>query len=252
SSALLSYPLLLKRRGYHCLDGIKVVTRFPFGLFLKGAYYAGESQILVYPELKHVPDAVIQNLAVQGHEQPLSRRGPGTDLYNLRLYHPGDDSRTIHWMTTARTAQLMIRETEAEDQRRITLALSTIAPVSYEECFERGVTLAASLVAYFHERGYAIRALVGPQDIPLRWDEEHVRSILRALALCERVSPSNDDSIAAAFHSLRQDDQADACTIAILPWPDVQLVTMCQGFQHLIHVAEDKEYLDAARPGVPA
>ncbi len=39
SSALISYPLLVRRRGPYRFDGIRVITPFPFGLFHKIASY---------------------------------------------------------------------------------------------------------------------------------------------------------------------------------------------------------------------
>lgn len=70
----------------------------------------------------------MDELVSEGQGQSLPQRGRGTQLYNLRLYQPGDDSRAIHWMTTARTSQLIVRETEAEDQRLVTVILSLMAP----------------------------------------------------------------------------------------------------------------------------
>ena len=110
-------------------------------------------------------------------------------LYNLREYRPGDDSRAIHWMTTARTSKLMLKETEADDQRIVTILLSPVAAADNEIAFERAVSIAASLVAYFHDRDYSIRAVIGDEEIRFGTGVEHYVRILRALALCKRRVP---------------------------------------------------------------
>ena len=67
-------------------------------------------------------------------------------------------------MTTARTSQLIVRETEAEDQRRITVVLSIVAPEECEPLFERSVTFVASLLWQLTERAYPVRLIVGTED----------------------------------------------------------------------------------------
>ena len=137
-----SYPLLVKRRGTFVLEGVKLFTRFPFGLFVKVATFPVRSEIIVYPEIKDLPPVLLDDLSMAGHDRELPRRGHGTTLHNLRLYQPGDDSRTIHWKTTARKSLLIVRETEAEDQRQVTILLHThVSDLSgcadFRDLFER-------------------------------------------------------------------------------------------------------------------
>src|SRR5581483_8029871 len=122
------YPLLLTRRGRHRFEGVKVITRFPFGLISKAAALPLTSDVLVYREIRPLPGESARELTAIGREQPMPRRGHGSALYNLRDYHSGDDSRAIHWKTSARQSRLIVREAEAEDQRSVTIALATAAP----------------------------------------------------------------------------------------------------------------------------
>jgi uncharacterized protein (DUF58 family) len=174
------------RRGLYRLEGIRIATCFPFGLFQKMVFYHDEAVILVCPELVPLSLPILQQLAAIGQDQGLGRRGPGMALYNLREYRPGDDSRAIHWMTTARTSRLMLKETEADDQRIVTIMLSPVAAADNAVAFERAVSIAVSLVAYFHDRDYSIRAVIGDEEINFGTGAEHYVRILRALALCKR------------------------------------------------------------------
>jgi uncharacterized protein (DUF58 family) len=217
-SLLLSYPILATQRGWIRLQGLRVETLFPFGLFLKRALYAVEADILVGPAIKPLSLRFIDDLVSEGQGQSLPRRGHGAQLYNLRLYQPGDDSRTIHWMTTARTAQLIVRETEAEDQRRITVILSTVAPNHLDGLFERSVTLVASLLWHLSERAYPLRLVVGDEDSGLGTGQDHLLVMMRLLALCRRQRPHAEDK--GTRHGVFMLDAESGYCIGVVPWSD--------------------------------
>lgn len=193
ASRLLSYPIVAEKRGHFRVDGIRVVTSFPFGLFTKKAYYPIEGSTVVSPSIIPLGDSLIPDLHAAGHERQLQRRGHGSDLYNLRLYQSGDDSRNIHWITTARTSKLIVRETAAEDQRRATVYLATRAPATQDALFEQAVTFTASLVAHLAARGYHITLVVGTDRSSSSVGHEHIIHCLHTLALCERRDPGTEE-----------------------------------------------------------
>ena len=192
TSQLVSYPLVATRRGLLQLDGVCIGTEFPFGLFRKQTFYPLEEAVIVCPEVKPIDERLLQGLLTAGPERSVHRRGHGNDLYNLRLYQAGDDSRKIHWSTTARTSQLTVRETEAEDQRRAVIHLPTLAPVSHDSVFEQAVSLTASILQHLAHRGYLLQLFVGSLRSSLGQGERHLEELLRMLALCERRSPSHE------------------------------------------------------------
>ena len=222
TSQLLSYPLVAVRRGRLQLDGVRVVTSFPFGLFVKKAYYPVEGAAVVCPEITPLADGILQDLLAAGHEYSVQRRGYGNDLYNLRLYHAGDDSRSIHWATTARTSKLTVRETEAEDQRRATIHLSTLAPTSHDTVFEEAVAFAASLVHHFASQGYHLRVVAGSSRSSFGQGETHMIDLLRILALCERRSPGMDLGPQDDPFTERQDVE-EGMMIVVRPWGGAEI-----------------------------
>src|SRR5207247_6095141 len=98
------------------------------------------------------------------------------------------DSLTVHWKTAARQSRLIVRESEAEDQRRITLAMPVQAAHPMPAAFERAVILMASLAAYFHARGFAIRVLLGDEELIHGADDPHLYRIFRMLELCRALN----------------------------------------------------------------
>ncbi len=222
SSVLLSYPLLATKRGQIRLEATRAQTLFPFGLFLKKGRYPTETHLLVSPPIKPLTLRFVDELVSAGQGESIPQRGDGTQLYNLRLYRPGDDSRAIHWMTTARTSQLIVRETEAEDQRRITVILSIVAPEECDALFERSVTFVASLLSQLTERAYPVRLIVGTVDSGLGSGSGHLLAMLRELALCERRLPGTGGLHHSESLPLTHNDE-QGYTVAIVPWSDQEV-----------------------------
>lgn len=217
ASQLVSYPLVATRRGRLQLDGVCVGTEFPFGLFMKHTFYPIDETLIVCPELKPIDERLFQGLLTVGAEQSIPQRGPGNDLYNLRLYHAGDDSRSIHWPTTARTSKLTVRETEAEDQRRATIYLPTVAPVSHDALFEQAVSVTASIIQHLAQRGYMLQLFVGSSRSSFGQGDRHLLELLRMLALCERCSPLAESAVLTELSGdpLEVDEGA---VIVVQPW----------------------------------
>ncbi|MGH7231203.1 MAG: DUF58 domain-containing protein [Nitrospiraceae bacterium] len=238
-----SYSLLVPRRGRYRLDGVKLVTRFPFGLFAKAATLPLPGEVLVYPQIRALPGALLHQLTAYGQGEPILQRGQGTGLHNIRLYQPGDDSRTIHWKTTARKTQLMVRETEAENQQRVTLALHTGLPDhtadktgsrSFEDRFEEAVILTASLAHFFRQRDYQIRLLVGGDDVPFGIGEAHFSRLLTLLALCEPTGvPSS-----GAIQALGDLSGSSEYSIVVLPLSEPRIMDVCRGVSRFL-IASD-------------
>ena len=230
------YPLLVKRRGMYVLEGIKLFTRFPFGLFVKAATFPVRSDIIVYPQIKDLSSSLLDDLSIVGHDRALPRRGHGTTLHNLRLYQPGDDSRTIHWKTTARKSLLIVRETEAEDQRQVTIVLhARISDPSqdpdFHNLFEQAVSLAASLAVLFIQHAYEVRLVIGEQELAYEAGEAHLSRMLSALALCRPTVESPSHS----REPLRfTESHGNEFTVHVLPTRDPGLAEATQASRVLV------------------
>ena len=245
SSMLLSYPLLATKRGWIRFEGIAAQTLFPFGLFRKVGRYSMEAHLLVSPPIKPLTLRFVDELVSEGHGESLSRRGDGNQLYNLRPYRPGDDSRAIHWMTTARTSQLIVRETEAEDQRRITVVLSIVAPEECESLFERSVTFVASLLWQLTERAYPVRLIIGTEDSGFGSGPAHLFAMLRLLALCERQAPETGGVGHLSESSPLTHEGERGYTVAVIPWSDQAAPTNAMQADRVLHATQLEELTHA-------
>jgi uncharacterized protein (DUF58 family) len=177
----LTWEDTLPRRGRQRLAGVRLTTRFPFGLFLKAGRPALTSEVIVFPALAPVSPELLRQLSATGHA-PARARGRGTDLYNLRGYRSGDDPRLIHWRSSAKTQTLTVRELEAEtteDTRLILLGTGA----RRGDALEAALSEAASLAAHLIRAGAGVE-LVGPGFfVRLGRGRPHLRRLLTALAL---------------------------------------------------------------------
>ena len=179
-----------EQRGRVLVTGFEISTKFPFGFFrLRRRLRARDVEILVYPKPEVAGDE-LHLLPIDAGRMDAQRRGAGHDLHSLREYQPHDDMRHIDWKATARQKRLIVREFNAEDERRVHIALDTFVDdegdADARERFERAVTLAASLVSHFTDERAEVRFTDGDEDALYGVGREHLYECLRRLAL---VSP---------------------------------------------------------------
>jgi uncharacterized protein (DUF58 family) len=92
-------------------------------------------------------------------------------FHALRPYEPGDDQRYVHWRTTARTGQLMVRQ--FQETRRSELVLMQLvrasgygsASADPSDEFELGVSIMASLAAQVVREKTRIRVLCETREL---------------------------------------------------------------------------------------
>jgi uncharacterized protein (DUF58 family) len=142
-----AYRLPTTRRGIYTVGPLTLSVHDAFGVVETGVTLAGEDRFVVYPRVEDVlplPGAASRE-ARMGSRQA-SRVPVGLDFFGLREYEVGDDLRRVHWRSTARTGELMLRQDETPWESRSTILLDTRPSTHSGESFERAVEIAASLV----------------------------------------------------------------------------------------------------------
>ena len=198
---LTTWEETLPRRGRHRLTGVRLTTRFPFGLFVKAGRPALLDDVLVYPAVRPVSAETLRRLGDSG-DAAARRRGRGNDLYNLRGYRAGDDPRFIHWRSSAKAEALMVRELEADTSQNTRLVLVGRGRRG-AEALERGLSEAASLAVALVRAGAGVE-LAGPGcAVPLGHGRPQLRRVLAALALYDPEAPPGEASAPAGAETLR-------------------------------------------------
>lgn len=166
-----TYPVPTDRRGVVGIGPLRVVRRDPLGLLTLARGYGGVSQVWVYPTVHHltaVPTGVMRSLDGRADRVP-----HGSITFDtLREYVVGDELRHVHWRTTARVGELMVREhldtslprlvVLLDDRRR---AYPDADRAGLSAHFESACEAAASIVmaAFREELPVALRLAGGSQ-----------------------------------------------------------------------------------------
>jgi uncharacterized protein (DUF58 family) len=204
------------KRGVYPISGFIVHSRFPFGFIEQRRRLEANGEIVVYPAPQHLDEF--------GHALPplLGRvesraKGSGSDLYAIRQYLSSDHRRQIDWKATAKTSQVMVREFTRDDDWRITIEFdarcekeSASAP-EFAEKFERGVTLAASLISHFIRAGVETRLITIPardsitpgNDTGFGIGDAHSYKMFYQLA---RIAPATEADVGSYQAPSRPDD----------------------------------------------
>ncbi len=152
------YEVLCRPRGVYQVGPATVAAGDPFGLAEAGGRAGLVDHLIVFPaveELEGFPQVRGRDPSVQSNRPSYSPYG-GEEFFTLREYQVGDDLRRVHWPSTAKRDELMIRQLEIPWQSR---ALIVFDPRSSSygspEAFEHAVRGAASVVRHLHEGGFS-------------------------------------------------------------------------------------------------
>lgn len=119
-------PLLCEKRGYYRIGPVGLASSFPLGLAeARQQRNDGVQSLTVYPEI-----FPIVNMALRGAPSQIHRGGyllpegvGAAEFCGLREYRQGDNPRHIHWPTTARMNELMVKQFEPLASACLYLAL---------------------------------------------------------------------------------------------------------------------------------
>lgn len=153
-SATARVDVKFSRRGVYKLHHFTLSTTFPFGLFIKERDFVFPGTVVVWPRSDRRvrdPRRPGQRARRTGLEHVSSNAGGRGDFRSLRPYRAGDDPRDVHWRSTARYAEPVVREFERESAETLWLALELRTPES--EAAEQAIEITASLAARAVARG---------------------------------------------------------------------------------------------------
>ncbi len=177
-----AYRNMLPTRGRHHLTGLRLSTRFPFGLIRKSRDVPAPLDLLVYPALVPVPDNLLPAGAMQLGQKHTARASRSGDFHGLREFRQGDDPRDIHWRTSARRGRAFVREFEDESSRIAVVVFGTSGTL-HPDSFEAAVSTAASIAVKLLKRGYLVGLHTGDTSIPAAGGPTQAGQILKCLAL---------------------------------------------------------------------
>ena len=144
-----AYRLPTDKRGILRIGPMTIEVGDPFGLAHISARATAAIDVTIFPAIMDIvaPPFTVGHDPLGSAHAPNSTTRSGDDFYALRQYTVGDDMRRVHWRSTARHGELMVRQHELPWQGRVTVMLDTRKHGPDEEVFELAVSAAASVLA---------------------------------------------------------------------------------------------------------
>ena len=190
-SARAAYRLPTDRRGILTIGPLEIELSDPFGLARLSLTASGASELTVYPRIDDVEPLPLTtgNDPLAGAEHPNSLGRGGEDFYALRDYVVGDDLRRVHWPSTARHDDLMVRQDELPWQGRATVLVDVRSSTNTADSLELVISAAASIVASSAKRQDLVRLVsTDGADSGFAAGHAHVEAIMEHLASVEATN----------------------------------------------------------------
>jgi uncharacterized protein (DUF58 family) len=153
SSQAGQYQLRLARRGRYRLGPIVIMSRFPLGLVERSRLFPVQGEILVYPRVGRLVPSWRRRWidATELAARPQLRTGIFRDeFHRLREYRAGDNPRDIHWRSSARRGELILREYQQNRDFNLAVVLELWQPAkpnpARAELIERSLSFVATLL----------------------------------------------------------------------------------------------------------
>jgi uncharacterized protein (DUF58 family) len=213
------YEVLCRSRGVYQVGPAEASVTDPFDLSQRRAAAGIADRLTVYPRLERLEGlpAVRGRDPAQQSAEPTYAPYGGEDFFTLREYQTGDDLRKVHWPSTAKRDELMIKQLEVPWQARAMVLLDHRAhPYPIEEAFEHAVRGAASVVAHLYRGGFSPELFAGEPAPGLRSGNRY----LQAMELLATLQPRQETDLRGTVARLRRSGVGGGALVVVTGVPD--------------------------------
>jgi uncharacterized protein (DUF58 family) len=187
----------------------------PLGFTESVSNFGGVDRIVVYPRveaLAGVPTGRGQDQTINTARASFWHTG-GEDFFTLREYHQGDDLRKVHWPSSAKRDQLMIKQLEMPWQSRAFIMLDPrVEPHISSESFEQAVRGAASTLKHLFASGYTPTIWAGSGNGSAIGNADAYRVAMEELAT---IRPHKDLNLRHMVSRLRRSGMAGGVLVMV-------------------------------------
>ncbi|MDQ1730031.1 MAG: hypothetical protein QOK10_190 [Pseudonocardiales bacterium] len=213
----VAYPLDGQRRGRYTVGPTAVTASDPFGLVVADSRSGDTAELIVQPRRDALaPLALPMAWRDGGTHSSHSVGSGGSDDASVREYRHGDDLRKIHWRSTARSGNLMVRQEERPWHGQTLVLLDSrtnaypVPPGEHEsEAFEWAVSAAASISSHLAERGRRVSLVSGSGGVA----SEDTQTMLDLLADTRPALRADVEPLTDALNGLGRDSSVFAILV---------------------------------------
>jgi len=227
----LVVSLPTERRALLTIGPVQAQRGDPFGLVSRTKCWGKALRLTVYPPTIEVP-VTLAGLAKDIEGQSTGHCATANLTFHaLRPYQPGDEHRAIHWRSSARLGELMVRQSEDIRRSHLALILST-AQQQYGQAadFELAIQAHVSMALAQIDRAGAVAAVAGQATVKVV-SLGHGAVLDQAAGLVLRSQIEGGETLAAA--GARSGQDAPGATLAVmlvgakLPLSQLRQVAQC-------------------------
>jgi uncharacterized protein (DUF58 family) len=221
---VLNYDIPAGVRGRYTVGPLVVRLSDPFGLAQVTSELAGTSEVIVHPHVEALsPPSLGGELASASTTRVRHLFSQGDEFYTTRDYRDGDDLRKVHWRSSAKRGQLMIRQEERPWQARALIALDLRRGAHRghggQASFERIVSIAASIAVRLGASGYELALITDDgQQVRTAGVSDQATAVLDFLA---SVEPSRSTSLVPLADRLAR-ASGEGLLISVLTVPSAE------------------------------
>lgn len=238
----LTYSLRSDLRGKFEIGPIRLRVADSFGLVELERSASGRTTFVVTPRVVPLSRTVISRTwAGEGEGRARLTSAAGEDDVIPREYRDGDELRRVHWRSTARYGELMVRREEQRWRNRATIFLDTRSRshmgAGMASSFESAVSAAASVGVHISREGLSGQFVT--DGATLRGGPLFADSLLDSLAVIHSSASRNLDQ---AMAELRTAGGVVIAIVGRLSAPEARKLAACrtegsQGLAILLDVA---------------
>lgn len=165
AQATVSAEVATPQRALLSVGPATMVRQDPLGMLRRTQTDAAVLELYVHPVTTALPGSSVGLLRDLDGNPTANIVDSDIAFHAIRNYAPGDARRHIHWKSTAKTGDLMVKQFEETKRSRLALLLAT----NPSECvtraeFELAVSVAASLAVEALAGGRETEVLVSPPE----------------------------------------------------------------------------------------
>jgi uncharacterized protein (DUF58 family) len=156
-------------RGKYTIGPLSVRLSDPFGMVELNRTFSATTSLVVIPRVVPLPPIPLSGAWTgSGDNRPRAFASGSAEDVTVREYRQGDDLRRVHWRSSARVGDLMVRREEQPWQSRATLFLDNRQLAhrgrGAASSLEHAVSVAASIAVHLVQRGFTVRLVTASGD----------------------------------------------------------------------------------------
>jgi uncharacterized protein (DUF58 family) len=215
-------------RGRYDFRSMDLGSRSPFGLLERRLTLVEEDGLIVYPRIGRLTrrwHLLERDASETRRGQRHERSSQQHEYHGLRDYRPGDSPRWIHWRTSARLGQPMVKEFEHQHEQDLAVLIDPWLPRTkvepkQREAVEKVIEFAATL-CYETCRHAGRRLLLGwTGAVPgIRQGPASIKLLHEHLVQLATMRPSAEGGLAPLLDALPPSTLREALIVVISTRP---------------------------------